>query len=113
MSIKSKTCLFTFGCETASDIRLHNFAASVYKINKRTGGIGKIDNMVGNKVELMICDAKSYLIAMYYMMSFNDRYKIITYWDEPTIGLDCEDHALHQIIHRNWSENENKRFWWS
>ena len=106
-AISAQKCVaFAFGCETASDIRLHNFAASVYKINKRTGGIGKIDNMVGNKVELMICDAKSYLVAMYYMMSFNDRYKIITYWDEPTIGLDCEDHALHQIIHRNWSENE-------
>jgi hypothetical protein len=106
-AISAQKCVaFAFGCETASDIRLHNFAASVYKINKRTGGIGKIDNMIGNKVELMICDAKSYLVAMYYMMSFNDRYKIITYWDEPTIGLDCEDHALHQIIHRNWSENE-------
>jgi hypothetical protein len=106
-AISAQKCVaFAFGCETASDIRLHNFAASVYKINKRTGGIGKIDNMIGNKVELMICDAKSYLVAMYYMMSFNDRYKIITYWDEPTIGLDCEDHALHQIIHHNWSENE-------
>ena len=106
-AISAQKCVaFAFGCETASDIRLHNYAASVYKINKRSGGIGKIDNAVGNKVELMISDAKSYLIAMYYMMSFNDRYRIITYWDEPTIGLDCEDHALHQTIHRNWSENE-------
>jgi hypothetical protein len=106
-AISAQKCVaFAFGCETASDIRLHNFAASVYKINKRSGGIGKIDNTVGNKVELMICDAKSYLVAMYYMMSFNDKHRIITYWDEPTIGLDCENHVLHQTIHRNWSENE-------
>ena len=106
-AISAQKCVaFAFGCETASDIRLHNFAASVYKINKRSGGIGKIDNTVGNKVELMICDAKSYLVAMYYMMSFNNKYRIITYWDEPTIGLDCDDHALHHTIHRNWSENE-------
>ena len=106
-AISAQKCVaFAFGCDTASDIRLHNFAASVYKINKRSGGIGKIDNTVGTKVELMICDAKSYLVAMYYMMSFNDKHRIITYWDEPTIGLDCEHHALHQIIHRNWSENE-------
>jgi len=106
-AISAQKCVaFAFGCETASDIRLHNFAASVYKINKRSGGIGKIDNSVGNKVELMICDAKSYLVAMYYMMSFNNKYRIITYWDEPTIGLDCAEHALHDTIHRNWSENE-------
>jgi hypothetical protein len=106
-AISAQKCVaFAFGCETASDIRLHNFAASVYKINKRSGGIGKIDNSVGNKVELMICDAKSYLTAMYYMMSFNNKYRIITYWDEPTIGLDCTEHTLHDTIHRNWSENE-------
>ena len=106
-AISAQKCVaFAFGCDTASDIRLHNFAASVYKINKRSGGIGKIDNTVGTKVELMICDAKSYLVAMYYMMSFNDKHRIITYWDEPTIGLDCAEHALHDTIHRNWSENE-------
>ena len=67
-AISAQKCVaFAFGCDTASDIRLHNYAASVYKINKKTGGIGKIDNLVGNKVELMICDAKSYLVAMYYM----------------------------------------------
>jgi hypothetical protein len=27
------------------------------------------------------------------------------YWDEPTISLDYPDHALHPIIHRNWSGN--------
>jgi hypothetical protein len=106
-AISAHKCVaFAFGCDTASDIRLHYFAAAVYKINKRSGGIGKVDNSVGTKVEIMICDAKSYLVAMYYMLSFNDRTRIITYWDEPTIGMDCETHPLHEIIHRNWSQNK-------
>ena len=106
-AISAQKCVaFAFGCDTMSDIRLHNYAASSYKINKRSGGIGKINNEVGDKVELMICDAKSYLTAMYYMLAFNDKERIITYWDEPTIGLDCAEHPLHDIIHKNWSENK-------
>jgi hypothetical protein len=101
-----KCVAFAFGCETASDIRLHNLSALTYKINARTGGIGKIDNSNGRKVEIMICDAQSYLVAMYYMLSFNQRHDIITYWDEPTIGMDYETHPLHEITHRNWSENQ-------
>jgi hypothetical protein len=106
-AISAHKCVaFAFGCDTATDIRLHYFAAAAYKINSRSGGIGKVDNSVGTKVELMICDAKSYLVAMYYMLSFNNKDRIITYWDEPTIGLDCLEHPLHDIIHRNWSENQ-------
>jgi hypothetical protein len=106
-AISAQKCVaFAFGCDTATDIRLHYFAAAAYKINSRSGGIGKVDNSVGTKVELIICDAKSYLIAMYYMLSFNNKDRIITYWDEPTIGLDCATHPLHEIIHRNWSENQ-------
>ena len=106
-AISTQKCVaFAFGCDTASDIRLHYLAASVYKINKRSGGIGKVDNSVGDKVEIMICDAKSYLTAMHYMLSFNDANRIITYWDEPTIGMDYAEHPLHEIIHRNWSENK-------
>lgn len=106
-AISAHKCVaFAFGCETASDIRLHYYAAAVYKINKRSGGIGKVDNSVGTKVELMICDAKSYLVAMYYMLSFNHCRRIITYWDEPTIGMDTEAHPLHDIIHKNWSQNK-------
>ena len=106
-AISAHKCVaFAFGCDTATDIRLHYFAAAAYKINSRSGGIGKVDNSVGTKVELMICDAKSYLVAMYYMLSFNNKDRIITYWDEPTIGLDCIEHPLHDIIHRNWSENQ-------
>ena len=101
-----KKVAFAFGCDTASDIRLHYYAASNYTKNKRSGGIGKVDNSEGSKVELMICDVQSYITAMHYMLAFNsDRSKIITYWDEPTITLDYEQHFLHEIIHKNWSKN--------
>lgn len=97
---------FAFGCETASDIRLHYFASATYTKNRRTGGIGKVDNSVGHKVEIMICDVQSYLTAMHYMLAFNPEQNIITYWDEPTITMDYETHELHAQIHRNWKENQ-------
>jgi hypothetical protein len=100
-----KKVAFAFGCETASDIRLHYYSAIDYTINKRSGGIGKVDNSNGTNVEIMICDAQSYLIAMYYMMGFNSAENIITYWDEPTITMDYEEHEIHPILHRNWQEN--------
>ena len=111
---KSAICMgkkiaFAFGCETASDIRLHYYSAINYTVNKRSGGIGKVDNSVGDNVEIMICDVQSYLTAMYYMLSFNDSSKLITYWDEPTITLDYENHDLHSIIHKNWNENKIPR----
>jgi hypothetical protein len=106
-AISAHKCVaFAFGCDTANDIRLHYYSALNYKINKRSGGIGKVDNSVGDKVEIMICDAKSYLTAMYYMLSFNRAHEMITYWDEPTIAMDYEEHAIHEIIHQNWSENQ-------
>lgn len=103
-----KCVAFAFGCETAADIRLHYYSALSYKVDKRSGGIGKVDNSVGNKVEIMICDVKSYICAMHYMLSFNQATNIITYWDEPTIGMDDtnESNVLHEITHRNWSENK-------
>jgi hypothetical protein len=100
-----KKIAFAFGCETASDIRLHYFAATDYTINRRSGGIGKVDNSVGDKVEIMICDVKSYLVAMQYMLAFNQESRIVTYWDEPTITMDYETHELHEQIHKNWAEN--------
>jgi hypothetical protein len=110
-----KHVAFAFGCETASDIRLHYFSASDYTRNKRSGGIGKVNNSVGDKVEIMICDVKSYLIAMHYMIAFTPMsdeeeitpgWDLIMYWDEPTITMDYESHELHEIIHRNWIENK-------
>jgi hypothetical protein len=101
-----KKIAFAFGCETASDIRLHYFSALSYTKNRKSGGIGKVDNSVGDNVEIMICDVKSYLPAMRYMLAFNSAESIITYWDEPTITMDYEDHPLHETIHKNWTENQ-------
>jgi hypothetical protein len=100
-----KKIAFAFGAETASDIRLHWFAASDFTKDWRSGGIRKVNNAIGDKVEIMICDVQSYLIAMRYMLAFNPAERIITYWDEPTITMDYETHELHEIIHKNWVEN--------
>ena len=101
----NKKIAFAFGCASAGDIRLHYFAAKEYTVDKRSGGIRKVDNSIGDKVEIMICDIKSYLPAMYYMTSFNSPEKLIVYWDEPTITLDYESHDFHDIIQNNWKEN--------
>jgi hypothetical protein len=109
ISVEKKVA-FAFGCESASDIRLHYFAAIDYTKNWRSGGIGKVDNSVGNNVEIMICDVKSYVTAMHYMLAFNPAEKIITYWDEPTITMDYEEHPLHSTIKHNWTENKIPTF---
>jgi len=96
---------FAFGCDSADDIRLHYAAASVYSTHPRTGKIWKVDNSAGEKVQIMICDVKSYLCAMYYMRAFNPIDNLLMFWDEPTIGLDVEDHPLHEHIHKLWVEN--------
>jgi hypothetical protein len=104
-----KRVAFAFGCETASDIRLHYFAAADYTINKRSGGIHKVDNSNGSRVEIMICDVASYLVAMYYMKIFNSVENMVMYWDEPTIGMDREpeeEDPLHHLIHRVWAMNQ-------
>jgi hypothetical protein len=101
----NKKVAFAFGCSSADDIRLHYFAAKEYTKNRKTGGIWKVDNSAGEKVEIIICDIKSYLYAMYYMLSFNNKDDIIMYWDEPTITLDYDNHELHKIINKNWCEN--------
>ena len=101
-----KCVAFAFGCNGIEDIRLHYFSAKEYTKNRKTGGIFKVDNSVGDKVEIMICDIKSYLYAMRYMLAFNSKEKIILYWDEPTISLDYEEHDFHDIIKSNWTNNE-------
>ena len=47
-----------FGCDDASDIRLHYFAAKDYTKNRRTGGIFRVDNSVGDYVEVIITDVQ-------------------------------------------------------
>uniref|UniRef100_A0A6C0EIR9 Helicase/UvrB N-terminal domain-containing protein n=1 Tax=viral metagenome TaxID=1070528 RepID=A0A6C0EIR9_9ZZZZ len=100
-----KKVAFGFGCNCTEDIRLHYFAAKEYTKDWRTGGIRKVDNTIGDKVEIMICDIQSYIYAMYYMISFNKKEKIITYWDEPTISMDYDEHSCHEVIRNNWSKN--------
>ncbi len=105
VSVKKRVA-FAFGCSSAGDIRLHYFAAKDVVRNKKNGVIKKVDNSVGDKVEIMISDIKSYLPAMYYMISHFGTNNIITYWDEPTITMDYSNHAFHKTIRKNWRENE-------
>lgn len=97
---------FAFGCQDAGDVRLHYAAASTYTTNTRTGGIYRVDNTDGRKVEIIICDVASYIPAMNYMIAHNQAANIITYWDEPTISLDTAEHPMHALIQRNWSKNK-------
>ena len=100
-----KRVAFAFGCETATDIRLHYYSAVEFTKHRKSGGIYKVDNSDGSKVEIMICDIGSYITAMHYMFAFHPESEIILYWDEPTITLDLETHPLHSTIHNIWQEN--------
>jgi len=95
-----------FGCQDPGGIRLHYYAAKDVVKNRRTGGIFRVDNSVGDNVEIIISDIVSYLPAMRYMLAFNKKEDIIWYWDEPTITLDYESHKYHTILKKNWQENE-------
>jgi hypothetical protein len=105
-AISSDKCVaFAFGCSDSGDIRLHYSSAKEFTRNKKSGSIDKVDNSIGDKVEIMISDIKSYIPAMLYMLAFNPKEKIILYWDEPTITLDYPTHEFHEIIKNNWSKN--------
>ena len=105
-AISANKCLaFAFGCEEDTDIRLHYNSAKRFERDRRTGGIRKVDNLVGDDVEIMITDLQSYILAMNYMCKFNNTKDIITYWDEPTITLDYETHECHDLIKTIWREN--------
>ena len=95
-----------FGCKDISDIRLHYFAAKEFTKHRRTGQIFRVDNSVGDKVEIIISDIQSYLYSMRYMMAFNELNDLCWYWDEPTITLDYETHEFHEILQKNWNQNE-------
>ena len=95
-----------FGCKDAGDIRLHYFAAKDFVRHRRTGQIFRVDNSNGEKVELIITDIQSYLPAMNYMLAFNEPEDIVWYWDEPTITLDYDNHSFHEILQRNWQQND-------
>jgi hypothetical protein len=123
-----KKISFAFGCDNYDQIRLHNFSAKSFYKHDKTGntcscnwknckatdgsyikfkdGTKKINHSDGSDVEIMICDVKSYISAMNFMLQFNDKHDIITFWDEPTITLDYKEHELHNIISKNWNENQ-------
>ena len=94
-----------FGCKDPGDIRLHYNAAKEIVRNYKTGGIFRVDNSVGDKVQVIVCDVQSYLSSMNYMCAFSKPEEIITYWDEPTISLDYDEHPFHDILQKNWKDN--------
>jgi hypothetical protein len=104
ISMEAKIAV-AFGCDDPGGIRLHYFAAKDYVKNRRTGGIFRVDNSVGDDVEVIITDIESYIPAMNYMLAFNKTEDIIWYWDEPTITLDYETHDFHDILKKNWTQN--------
>ncbi len=72
-----KRIAFAFGCRSVDDIRLHYFAVKEATRDWKTGGIRKVDNSIGDNVEIMISDIQSYLHAMFYMNAFNKPEDII------------------------------------
>jgi len=101
-----KKIALAFNCETPDEIKLHYAAATDFTRDWKSGGIRKVDNSIGDKVEIIICDIKSYISAMHYMVAFHPKENIISFWDEPTISLDMDEDPLHEIIHANWRDNK-------
>ena len=52
---------FAFGCSDAEGIRLHYGAAKDFTRDRRSGAIRRVDNSVGDRVEIIISDLKSYI----------------------------------------------------
>ena len=105
ISIEKKVA-FAFGCTDPGDIRLHYSAAKDYTRHRKTGGIFRVDNSVGDNVEIMITDIASYLPAMYYMLAFNKPQDMLLYWDEPTITMDYDEHSFHEIIQKTHKQKQ-------
>ena len=109
----AKTCIsahkkiaFAFGCLSPADVKLHYFSVTSCVRDKKSGGIRQVDNSIGDKVEIMICDVQSYPSAMRYMLSFQSAADMWMFWDEPTISTDQVDHPLHAVIAAAWHENQ-------
>ena len=94
---------FSFGCTTSDDVRLHY--SSVRTFTEKFGKKRPVHSD-GRNVELMICDIKSYEVAMLYMESFFEMDKIVLFWDEPTISMDYDTHSLHDDIAHIWKINK-------
>ena len=63
-----KKIALAFNAKTPDMIKLHYAAAKEFIADRRSGGIRKVDNAQGEKVEIMITDLYSYESAMNYMM---------------------------------------------
>lgn len=109
-----KRIAFAYGCECSANIRLHNFAAKVFTAD-RNGKIRRIDHSVGDNVDIMVCDVHSYLHAMRYMLAFNNKERLVVYWDEPTIAMhslagdapqEASQRAFQMDAAAMWSQNE-------
>ena len=40
------------------------------------------------------------------LLEFNPKEKILLFWDETTITMDYESHSFHEIIKKNWTDNQ-------
>ena len=94
---------FAFGCTTSDDVRLHY--SSIRTFTEKFGKKRPVHSD-GRNVELMICDIKSYEVAMLYMESFFENSQIVLFWDEPTISMDYDSHPLHEDISHIWKINK-------
>ena len=96
---------FAFGCSGPEDVRLHHSAAIVFKKNKFTGGIGKVDNMVGDAVEIVIADIASAEHAIQWWAFQKKNYDLL-YWDEPDKDKHTDkDQSLWAAAQRTWRAN--------
>lgn len=96
---------FAFGCVSPEDVRLHRSAATTFKKNKHTGGIGKIDNLVGDAVEIVIADVASAEVAMQWWGFQKQTYDLL-YWDEPDKDKHTDqDPSLWQAAQQAWRAN--------
>ena len=71
---------FAFGCSDAEGIRLHYGAAKTSR-DRRSGAIRRTDNSVGDRVEIIIGDLKSYIPAMHYVC-FQQARRDYYIWDD-------------------------------
>jgi len=96
---------FAFGCEGPEDVRLHRAAATSFKKNKHTGGVGKIDNLAGEAVEVVIADVASAECAIRWWAFQKQNYDLL-YWDEPDKDKHSDaDPSLWPAAQRAWRAN--------